>query len=161
LNVDAGVLDASSAINCINSDSLNVVLSVPRLSLGIGPIVRGECGDAALEAAIALGTLQSLDDSTIPAGRFLALLQKYRLGDGETECLAFAETQGLIVVTDDGAARKAAQDLLGAERLTGTLGLLRRAVLAELIAPEDGMRRYELMKSKGAFLPDISIQFFR
>ena len=161
MSVDEGVLDASSAINCINSGSLDLVLSIPELSLGVGPIVRRECGDAALEAALASGKLQTLDDSTIPAGRFLALLARYRLGDGETECLAIAETQRLIMVTDDSAARQAAQELLGAAKLTGSLGLFRRAVIAGLITAEDAMRRYEVMKAKGGFLPDIDLRFFR
>jgi predicted nucleic acid-binding protein len=159
--IEEGILDASSAINCINSDSLELVLTISDLTLGVGPIVRRECGHHALEAMIASGRCRALDDSALPAGRFLALLARYRLGDGETECLLFGEThKGLIVVTDDGAARKAVVDLLGSGRLTGSLGLLRRAVVDGLIGPADAMGRYERMKASGGFLPDINEQFF-
>jgi len=123
-------------------------------------MVRGECGHPTLEAAIASGKLRSLDDSSLPAGRFLALLARYRLGDGETECLVFGEAHQLIVVTDDAAARRAVENLLGAGKLTGSLGLLRRAVVAGLINHVDAMARYERMKATGGFLPDITVDFF-
>jgi len=155
-----GVFDASSAINCINSDSLELVLSIPDLALGVGPIVRRECGHAALEAAIVSGSLRVLDDSSFPAGRFLALLRRYRLGDGETECLLFGEAHQLIVITDDAAARRAVEDLLGITMLTGSLGLLHRAVVAALIDAAEAMTRYERMKAAGGFLPEIDVEFF-
>lgn len=159
--IEEGILDACSVINCINSDSLEVVLAIPGLSLGVGPIVRGECGHDALEAMIASGRCRLLDDGALPAARFLALLAQYGLGDGETECLVFGEAQqSLIVVTDDLAARRAVVNLLGDNRLTGSLGLLRRAVESGLIDGAEAMRSYERMKESGGFLPEISDKFF-
>jgi predicted nucleic acid-binding protein len=156
---EEGVLDASSAINCVNGDALDLVLSIPDLVLGVGPIVRGECVGV-VERAIGSGRLKVLDEGNLPAGRFLDLLARYRLGEGETECMLFGETHGLVVVTDDRAARKAASELLGSDRVTGSLGLLRRGVASGLVSAEGAIARYQKMKAMGGFLPDICADFF-
>ena len=102
------VLDACSLINLNNGSAFATVLSLPGFEWNVGPLVLQECGQLhALLDAVTAGTVHELDDCILGANAFTALRRKYRLGLGETECLAFGSALGLSVCTDDGRARKA------------------------------------------------------
>jgi predicted nucleic acid-binding protein len=157
------VVDACALINLFNGHALELVLALDEHTFAVGPIVLGECAGElrpVLEHHIARAALQLLDDDLVPVGSFAALLARFRLGDGETECLAFAELAGLDVCTDDGAARKAVRELLGEDRLTGSLGLLRTAVGLQRLAAAEAYARYLEMVAAGGFLPVASQAFF-
>lgn len=157
-------LDACSAINLIASDSLDVVVSIPELSFCVGPIVVRECGSlfgAVLRKHAENGTILRVHEDDIPGARYLELLSKYALGEGETECLAICEQRQFRLVSDDAAARKAGAELLGSDRVTGSLGLLRACVAAGLLRRDDAFDRYQRMVDNGAFLPSLDIDFFK
>jgi len=90
----------------------------------------------------------------------LQFAEKYALGDGETECLAFASIRPFDICCDDGRARAAVNAEIGELRLTGSLGLLREAIGVKLLDQEGAFAAYELMKQLGGFLPNMQREFF-
>lgn len=129
----------------------------------VGPIVLKECGpplERRLREYMAAGTLREVLAGEVPLGPFTAMLERYRLGDGETECLTVALTIECLVATDDRAARRAVIQEFGESRLTGSLGLLRIGVRESLITSSDAMNFYQAMRRLGAFLPEIELSFF-
>ncbi len=99
-----------------------------------------------------------LNDEALPASLFLSLLERYQLGDGETECLAFASQGDDIVCCDDRRARTMITRELGPGRVTGTLGILVRMIHHGLIANQLALATYEQMRRRGGFLPEVRLQ---
>ncbi|HVA41371.1 MAG TPA: hypothetical protein VNF49_11950, partial [Candidatus Binataceae bacterium] len=85
---------------------------------------------------------------------------RYELGAGETECLAFASVQPLLVCCDDRRARSMITRELGQGRVTGSLGLLVRAVELVALTSDQASAAYELMRKRGGFLPDVPAATF-
>ncbi len=101
------------------------------------------------------------DDRELPANTFIDFLALYDLGDGETECLAFADNDAAIVIcSDDSAARAVASQRFGSERVVGSLYLLRECVRQNLIIHVQARAVYELMKYRGGFLPELPDDYF-
>ena len=59
---------------------------------------------------------------------------------GEAEVLALAVTRGYVVASDENAVRKAAREALGAERVTGSLDLLKWAIQEKRLEIDDAIR---------------------
>jgi len=155
------VLDASTLINLSNGRVLGVVLRLPDCTFSVGPQVIGECINQAGDISWAFTNgLARLDDDAIPATLFLSILDQFGLGLGETECLAFALHAEYTVCTDDRKARDASTQMLGCQRVNGTMGLLRMCVEHRVLTPAEAMAAYELMKSKGGFLPPVAMIYF-
>jgi predicted nucleic acid-binding protein len=159
------ILDACSTTFLTNGNLLDIVLRIEGRTWYIGQIVFEECRYKGtiiprLEQAVNGGRITPLDDSTINAVDFLNLLQTHGLGDGETECLIHALSSDFVVCSDDKKARRVCASLLGKNRVIGTLTLMLEAVDSDLISSDDAMTAYQLMKTKGAFLPDVSADFF-
>jgi predicted nucleic acid-binding protein len=158
------VLDSSSTINLQNGDTLEVVLKLASTTFRfhMGTIVRGECRELTplLDEQVKKGLLAILPGKTLTATRFAEILYLYELGLGETECIAHAEQRSLVVCTDDKAARKAAGAHLGQDRVVGSLRLMRETVCAGNIDPHQAYIAYEQMKVRGAFLPEITADYF-
>lgn len=87
---------------------------------------------------------------------FIALLEKYRLGDGETECLAFALSSTDVICCDDGRARRVMTQEIGTGRVTGSLGLLISIAADGLLAVDAAVDAYQTMIDTGGFLPNHS-----
>jgi predicted nucleic acid-binding protein len=123
----------------------------------IGTIVRGECGElsSSIESHVSNRRLTVLPGRAITATQFAHLLNLYELGLGETECIAHAQQRVLTICTDDKAARQAAERHLGTQRVVGSLALIRECVRSGRIASHAAFVSYELMRAKGAFLPDV------
>ena len=81
-------------------------------------------------------------------------------GSAETECIVFAAMDNICVCSDDLKARKAAKSELGDGRVIGTLFLLRECVQCGVLTPDAARGAYELMRTKGAFLPDLRDDYF-
>jgi len=96
-----------------------------------------------------------LNDEDIPVGRFADLLSRYGLGSGETECIVLAEIGAKQIACDDGKARACIADVIGHERLTGSIGLLLSLGRAGLLSPPQVRAVHSLMREKGGFLPDL------
>lgn len=157
------ILDASSLINIINGEMLPALVAALGEPFLVGPIVVGECAAQrrAVEGSIKSGLLAPLDTSHLRASAFFALLAEHRLGAGETECLAFASSRPGVVSIDDRTARNKLAGILGRERITGTLGLLRRAVHSGALSHERGYVAYNQMLERGGFLPKLTAEAFR
>lgn len=156
------IFDASALFNLVNGGVLDTVTELLTPTACLGPLVKKECLSiaAVLDAVIASGRLEVIDDSTLPSSVFFRLLQDYQLGDGETECLAFASTRPLLVCCDDRRARNMITKELGDGRVIGTLGLLLRAVELQKLTPEQAWAAYEQMRRRGGFLPDVKSEVF-
>ncbi len=86
---------------------------------------------------------------------------KYRLGLGETECIALCKSCRKAICTDDLKARKFSSLELGTSQVFGSLSLLREAVKTGTISCLDALNSYNAMMEKGAFLPkDLTADYF-
>jgi len=158
------IFDSCSTINLHNGDMLEKVLDLTSSGFvfQMGTIVRGECGDLTpyLDQETRKGRLAILLGKTVTPTQFADILNRYELGLGETECIVHAEQRALIVCTDDKAARRATKMHLGETRVLGSLRLIRACVCSGNITSVQAYVGYELMKSPGAFLPDIPASYF-
>ena len=115
---------------------------------------------AAAKAAVERGDIDWVDDTAIDAQEFEDALAVWELGPGETECILAAKALGCSVACDDGAARKVIEREIGIPRMTGTVGLLREAVVAGLITAQQAYEAYQQMKRLGGFLPKLAVADF-
>jgi predicted nucleic acid-binding protein len=152
------IFDAGSLINLANGRLLSDLVSTPRYAGHIGPIVRSECKTIAsqLDQLISIGKLHALPDVAMPPSSFGMLLNKFNLGLGETECIAFSLQDQFVTSCDDAAARRIIAAEFGAKRLTGTLGLLILAVQDNIVAEDHAFGCYQQMRALGGFLPNLS-----
>lgn len=157
------VLDACCAINLHNAGLFGTLLTVPEATWAIGPRALEECRDECpdLSRSIVSGRVQMLDDQNISAALYLDLLARHGLGDGETECIAFATLDITArIATDDRRARRISVGLFSKTRVTGSLGLLRDCVMARLLSSSEAYSGYVAMVQRGGFLPVINDDFF-
>jgi len=77
------------------------------------------------------------------------------LGLGEASAIAVALGRGLVFASDDFAARREAARL--GVRLTGTLGILKRACVRGIVKRADADKRLRVMIDGGFFSPVKSI----
>jgi predicted nucleic acid-binding protein len=153
------VPDACALFNLHNGGVLETVLSLDECSFLLGRAVYGEARSIAeeLDRLLALEKLVWIDDAALPASEFLRLKEEFDLGDGETECLSAALHLECKLVFDDMAARAAGTQVVGVERITGSIGMLRACVGAGVLERAAAYHAYELMKVLGGFLPNMSI----
>jgi len=157
------IFDASSLINLINGEGFDVVLTIQDHQFYLGPLVYSECGpdcEAKIKGAFDNNKLTLLNDNETTSSVFLDLLQRFRLGEGETECLAFSVGTDFGICSDDRRARQISESIIGKEKVTGSLGLLREAVQVGIVTAEEAFQTYIRMKAAGGFLPDIDLVFF-
>lgn len=129
----------------------------------ISPVVLGECGPkcaANIIAMVSQGVLHFVNEADQNTERFLDLLKHYNIGDGELESIAVCEKLKLPFCTDDRAARRLAASLLGPNNVTGSLGVLRRAVEGNVIKCDLAFESYGRMIDAGAYLPNLLQDFF-
>lgn len=156
------VFDASCIINLFNGDSLEAVLSLNEFSFFIGPIVKSECitNQEEITNFINKNELTEIGADEISGGLFLQLLQQHKLGEGETECLAYCSSSDTLMACDDERARRIGKQELGEQRVIGTLALVKMCVQERLLTDTEALRKVEQMKSRGAFLPIVDVDFF-
>jgi len=157
------VLDSSSVINLHNAGVLPLLCQLDEHSFFVPPLVVGEChGECAVEL-IALrdeGCLTFLDDDVVDADTYLTLLEAHRLGAGETECMAVASSDAFNICCDDRKARESAAQMIGRDRVIGTLRLLQWCVHGLIIDCAAAFHAFVTMKGMGGFLPDTPRSFF-
>jgi len=157
------VLDSSSIINLFNAGALGLLCQLEQHDFFVPPMVLGEChGDCAVDL-IALrgeGCISFIDDDVVDADQYLALLQQYRLGAGETECMALAATADYNICCDDRRAREATADLIGEQKVVGSLRLLRWCVESLVIDCGAAFTAFQTMRQRGGFLPETPQSFF-
>jgi len=153
------MIDACSLINLEKGGVLDVVLNLEDHDFSVEGFVDEESGPF-LKPYYEQGLLVKLSDERVPSSVFSVLLARYDLGYGETECIVFAMIDKSCVCSDDLKARKAAKSELGDGRVVGTLFLLRECVKRGVLIPDAARKAYELMRTKGAFLPDLQDDYF-
>jgi predicted nucleic acid-binding protein len=156
------LFDAGSLMNLDNGQVLELLVSTPEYLGHAGQMVLGECKQlqAKLARLEAIGRLQTLPDLPLSAAEFAARLRQHNLGLGETECLILAELEGFTVSCDDRRARNVLREVLGAERVTGTIGLLIRGVWGGLLGNGAAFASYQAMRARGGFLPAYTQEEF-
>lgn len=149
------VFDACSLINIVNGEVLPKILSLPAHFYCIGSIVEGESRSIkdALEQYLKSGAIAIIDPSSISGTAYIANLESYHLGPGETECITFAQSLGFTICTDDGKARNTIIETLGKDRLRGTISLMNECVDLGLLSSGSANFSYQKMLAMGAFLP--------
>lgn len=106
------------------------------------------------------GSMHFVTDAEIDADRFLDLVAAHDIGDGELEAIAVCENSGEALCSDDGSARNLAAELLGQDRVCGSLRLLRRAVELEGLPCDLAFEGYQGMLAHGAWLPALQQTYF-
>jgi predicted nucleic acid-binding protein len=156
------IFDACALFNLVHGEVFEVIVGMLDPLPCFGPQVRSECRSigSVLDLAFGASRIELLDDAVLPASLFFQLLERYELGAGETECLAFASVQPLLICSDDRRARNVTTRELGEGRVIGTLGLLIRATELSVLTPNAAIAAYELMRRRGGFLPDIPATTF-
>jgi predicted nucleic acid-binding protein len=152
------ILDASTLLNLANGEVLSKVLRLPGSEFQVSAVVRDESRTIAqaIDAAVLVGRLAVVDDRLISVVQFVRAKAEWQLDDGETECILTAVAVGGTVACDDKAARKVITKVLGKQRLSGSIGLLREAVKAGLLTKSEAITAYNLMRQRGGFLPPIA-----
>jgi predicted nucleic acid-binding protein len=157
------LLDSSSVINLVNAGALELVCSLDDVEWWLPPAVVDESGPTCAAVTLDLqqrGLINFLDDDQVDAGRFLALLDAHRLGAGETECVAIAMETDHHVCCDDRRARTMAAGIIGADRVFGTVRLLRLCVEQRRIDCAEARKMLRAMRESGGFLPDTPQSYF-
>jgi predicted nucleic acid-binding protein len=153
--------DSCCIINLLNGGALGVLAS-PDKPIAFQGLVEDELerhkGD--LEPLLKAGAIVLISGDEIFASEVGAIAEKHNIGAGEAECIVVGNKLGMSVATDDSKARSAVQSELGKDRVIGSLGILKNAVLAGKIDSSDAYSIYEKMKATGAFLPSIDKAFF-
>lgn len=101
----------------------------------------GSLGRIALSPVLEIGLFEDLSVS---------------LGAGEASSIAAAKARGMVFACDDREARRQS-DLLGV-RLTGTIGILVKAVRGRILRREEADRIFARMIEKGFFSPIRSLK---
>jgi predicted nucleic acid-binding protein len=156
-------MDTCSVINLVNVGALELVCSLADREWWLTPVVVDESGPTCAAALLDMkerGLMHFLDDDEVNADQFLALLDAHRLGAGETECIAIAMASDHHICCDDRRAREAASSLIGADRVFGTIRVLRWCVEQKLIVCAEAKALLRSMRELGGFLPDIPQKFF-
>lgn len=153
-------VDACSVINIGNSGAVVAVLALPH-EYFIGPAVLGESEplDVIVQKACEDGRVTVLGDTDVDVAEYSRVAEA-RLGDGETECITLATTNGWLVCSDDGRARKIASERLGAGRVIGSIRLLMQCVAAGQLTSAEAFAAYTRMVQAGAFMPKLTERAF-
>lgn len=155
--------DTCSLINLQNSGLLEVTLRCWNTDVAVGPVVLGECDAALVGQLVGLegnGVLAFFEDDGFAADRFLQIQEERLLGAGETECIVLAEHSAGAICCDDGKGRRIGGEILGGDRVTGSIGLLRHLVNQNECSPDDAYLAYCRMVEGGGFLPELARDFF-
>lgn len=156
------LLDSSSVINLVNAEAMDLVCRLD-VEWWLPPLVVDESGPTCAAVLLDLrikGLVHFLDDDTVNSERFLEFIDRYKLGAGETECMAIAVATDFSICCDDRRAREAASAIIGRERVFGTIRVLRWCVENRLIECTEAKAILRSMRAQGGFLPDTPKDFF-
>lgn len=117
-------------------------------------IQRGHPGLSAVRVAVSAGWLAEVALTTREEMRLFEALS-VSLGLGEASSIALARERGLVFACDDKAARREAA--LAGVRLTGTIGILLRAVKEHLLTSKEADARLTKMIRAGFYSPVRSL----
>lgn len=157
-------LDASSVINLIKGGVATKCLSCLENAAHITPSVqtesRGHTTTAVTMKCLVESGLVIAGDEIVTLDALNELMLASELGAGECETILYAQLTGRIVSCDDKRARNLVVELLGENRLVGTLKLMKMCVGDGAIGSAEAHNAYTEMKNQGAFLPDVPEEYF-
>ncbi|WP_339699364.1 hypothetical protein [uncultured Roseivirga sp.] len=152
----AVILDACSVINMINAEVIQKLEVIDGYTFHIGNLVLEECLDEAQKIVVRQCILDGVIEpvtNDLTVREFNSISNKYGLGKGESECIAYMKKIGAIVCTDDNKARRSIERDFGKPFYFGSLFILREMVRQNLISCDESIRSYAIMVISGAFLP--------
>jgi predicted nucleic acid-binding protein len=153
------IIDNCSLVNLVNCNLLAHCINGLSHSFFITPIVcdkecTSEC-KIQVDALIASGHLSKLP--FIPnVAEFIRLANDFSIDDGECESILACQSYNFALVSDDKAARRCAENLLGEKNRTGSLGLIKQLVAAGSIACAEAIKAYHEIRNTGGFIPRIN-----
>lgn len=151
------IIDNCSLVNLANCNLLTACVNHPAHSFFITPLVCDkECTSCKeeVDALITSGHLSKLP--FVPnIADFIKLGKDYSIDDGECESILACQKYDYALISDDSAARRCADKVLGTSKKTGSLGLIKQLVSVGSIACAQAIAAYHTMKNAGGFLPKI------
>lgn len=155
-------VDTCCLINLHNAGVLATIAASGVRRLMYQGLVEDELRDLRgdLAALTDAGIIQAIPGSQIFASEVAQILRRYDLGLGESECIAIGLRRGISVASDDNKARSAAKAELGADRVIGSIGLLKEAVIGGVLSTAEAYAAYVEMRAMGAFLPALTLTDF-
>lgn len=157
------IFDCCVLSNFALSDSMFIINKLYASSSFIAPFVyaeilrgiqRGQDKLGGIRNALKEGRIQEISFSS-EEERTLFESLSVSLGLGEASGIAAAKTRGLVFACDDKAARKEA--VLLDVKLTGTLGILKKAVNAKHLRLKEADRILKRMTAQGFYSPVASL----
>lgn len=134
------MLDAAVIINLMNAGQLGILPKLRGFEFWTPNHVKEEIHRRSqrlqLRKALRAGWISELEVFD-PAEIELYASYRSRFGQGESACMAVARTRGWTVASDDRAVKRAVTGNLGADRWSGTKGLLEAATEAGFIGRSD------------------------
>lgn len=158
------VFDSCVLSNFALSDSMNIIKTLYANSAyitdfvaaeNIKGILKGYRGLIGIKEAIKDGWLKEITLKSKDEKALFEMLS-VSLGFGEASSIAIAKTKGLVFACDDKAARREANLL--EVRLTGTIGIILRAVRKKVIGAEQADRILKKMINYGFYSPVSSVK---
>ncbi|MFO7979751.1 MAG: hypothetical protein R6V00_02820 [Candidatus Aminicenantes bacterium] len=157
------IFDCSSLSNFALSDSLFILKNLYKDSAFITNLVsaeiltgiqQGHKNLREIQQALADGWLKEIG---LKSAKEKSLYQtlSVSLGHGEASSIAVAKCRGFIFACDDRAARR--ESGLLSVKLTGTLGILKKAIRNQIINLEEGHRILTKMIKAGFYSPVKSL----
>jgi len=157
------IFDCSSLSNFILSDSLFILENLYKDSAFITNLVSAEILTGIqqghkdlieIHQALADGWLKEIALKTAKEKSLYQTLS-VSLGHGEASSIALAKYRGFVFACDDRAARR--ESGLLSVKLTGTLGILKKAIRNQIINLEEGHRILTEMIKAGFYSPVNSL----
>jgi predicted nucleic acid-binding protein len=142
---------------------LDVILALDDYAFFIGSLARGEVVQLrdVLDQHIDAGRIVALPEDELSFDEVADFAEQTNLGVGESECIVFCGRRpDLNLCSNDKKARAVATDNLTRERVLGIADLLKVAIQQGLLTPQDAFAAYELMRARGAFLPQLPREDF-
>lgn len=153
------IFDCCCLSNFALSNSLVVLKRLYEKSIHISQFVSAEVIRGIQQGHKELGKIQDfqkkgwIKELVLTTQEEKALYEKLSvsLGAGEASSIALAKTRKYVLACDDKAARREAG--LVDVKLTGTIGILKRAIQNDIIHTKKGNLILERMRAKGFYSP--------
>ena len=134
------MLDATIIINLIDMRLLGILPKLPAFEFWVPNHVKDEVHRRnqrlQLRKALRAGWIEEVEIIDLTEIELYAQ-HRSRFGQGESACMAVAQTRGWTVASDDRAVKRNVTATLGADRLLDTKGLLESAVTAGVVDQAD------------------------
>lgn len=158
------VIDASGIINLLGGGVAAGTLGSIEPRSEVTPAIETECNAkgetaAGFRALLESGLLERCEVE-VSAEELTSFVETHELGLGESEAILACRLIGRDLWCDDKRARNVATDMLGNERVIGTLGILYQLVHLRELNAVDAFTSYQAMIAAGGFLPAKTIADF-